>query len=593
MFSYSVRVFSVTLFVPFLILVSACNDPASNQSGPASYSVTVSGTNVIVSPNSVQTVVAGSAQTFTATSSTGYGLSSTVGGSCPAGSWSGNIYTTGAITANCSVSFSANLLPTLSYSGSSGITGTRGSAMSVSPTTLNNNGATITGCALASGSLPAGLGVNRSTCVISGIPSDIGNFSPSIVATSSAGNSAVATISLTVNDIPPSNLTYSTNQAVYSKGVAISSNSPSSSGGTIVSYAVSPALPSGLSLNTSTGIISGKPTAGARGTYTITAANTGGSTTLALNITVVSIYVSPKGSDTTGDGSLGNPFQTLQQAANIANPGDVINAMSGAYSVFTLSNKQTSGLPIVFLGGGKANINLPNGTIPPLGTDPAIDISASNVVFDGFLVNGELGPNQYGIVINGDNVTVSNNQFITTFSGSHDTAQILLYGANSYIVNNVLSSGDSSSLGGLWWFGVVNILAYAPTTVENNDLLGAMGIEAPDGSLIYNNIILTDMAMSVTTQHSEINNNIYLGTSIFYTVGATNQVLGLGAWQTASGEDSNSFTVSSSSSLFQSGGFQLLPNSPAIGKGDRTHSPSTDITGKPRHNPPDVGAYEH
>src|SRR5512133_453730 len=75
----------------------------------------------------------------------------------------------------------------------------------------------------------------------------------------------------------PGDLTYSTNPAVYTKGVAIANNTPSSTGGAVASYSVSPALPAGLTLDTSSGVISGTPTAvAARATYTVTATNSGG-----------------------------------------------------------------------------------------------------------------------------------------------------------------------------------------------------------------------------------------------------------------------------------------------------------------------------
>ncbi len=86
---------------------------------------------------------------------------------------------------------------------------------------------------------------------------------------------------------PPTGLTYSMNPAVYTKGIAITPNTPSSSGGAVVSYAVTPALPAGLSLDASTGVISGTPTAAAAtADYTVTAANSAGSTTVAVSITV-------------------------------------------------------------------------------------------------------------------------------------------------------------------------------------------------------------------------------------------------------------------------------------------------------------------
>ncbi len=71
------------------------------------YSVSPSGLNVTVSPNTVQNVNAGSKQVFNVAAVAGYVLSSSVAGTCPAGSWNGSAYTTGAIIANCSVAFSA------------------------------------------------------------------------------------------------------------------------------------------------------------------------------------------------------------------------------------------------------------------------------------------------------------------------------------------------------------------------------------------------------------------------------------------------------------------------------------------------------
>lgn len=87
---------------------------------------------------------------------------------------------------------------------------------------------------------------------------------------------------------PPSDLTYSTNPASYTTGVAITPNTPSSSGGPVASYSVLPALPTGLSLNATTGVISGTPAAATtRATYSVTATNAGGSTSAALDLTVI------------------------------------------------------------------------------------------------------------------------------------------------------------------------------------------------------------------------------------------------------------------------------------------------------------------
>jgi YVTN family beta-propeller protein len=86
---------------------------------------------------------------------------------------------------------------------------------------------------------------------------------------------------------PPSALSYTTSTAVYIVGTAIAPDTPTSTGGAVASYNVSPGLPAGLSLSSSTGIISGTPTTvTATAGYTVTASNSFGSATATLTITV-------------------------------------------------------------------------------------------------------------------------------------------------------------------------------------------------------------------------------------------------------------------------------------------------------------------
>jgi len=71
------------------------------------YDVTPSGTSVTITPASAQEVASGSTKSFTITAAGDNTVTNIVGGTCPAGSWSGNTYTTGAISADCTVTFSA------------------------------------------------------------------------------------------------------------------------------------------------------------------------------------------------------------------------------------------------------------------------------------------------------------------------------------------------------------------------------------------------------------------------------------------------------------------------------------------------------
>lgn len=171
----------------------------------------------------------------------------------------------------------------LSYTTSAAVY-TKGVA--ITPDNPTSSGGTATVYSV-SPALPAGLVLSASTGIVSGTPTAIvATGSYTVTASNSAGNSA-ATLSITVNDQPPSTFSYATNTAAYTVDVPITENDPTSSGGSVTAYSVSPALPAGLSLSATTGIISGTPTAVAASTsYTVTATNSGGSATSTLAIAV-------------------------------------------------------------------------------------------------------------------------------------------------------------------------------------------------------------------------------------------------------------------------------------------------------------------
>jgi hypothetical protein len=100
------------------------------------------------------------------------------------------------------------------------------------------------------------------------------------------GGAPQATLQAPPAPAAPSNLVYPQTTITASVGQPITPDTPTVTG-TVTSYAVSPALPAGLSLNTSTGTISGTPTTvAAQASYTVTAANSGGSTTSSVTIAV-------------------------------------------------------------------------------------------------------------------------------------------------------------------------------------------------------------------------------------------------------------------------------------------------------------------
>jgi hypothetical protein len=137
-------------------------------------------------------------------------------------------------------------------------------------------------------SLPSGLSINSSTGVISGTPSVASSSTNyTITATNSVGNSSV-TISIIVNGSPNINYTTYSTPLVLTKDQPMSVLSPTNTGGIVQSYNVTPSLPQGLNLNSSTGIISGVPTSISSSTnYTITATSCAGTSSRVINISVV------------------------------------------------------------------------------------------------------------------------------------------------------------------------------------------------------------------------------------------------------------------------------------------------------------------
>jgi Putative Ig domain len=133
--------------------------------------------------------------------------------------------------------------------------------------------------------LPAGLILDTSKGSISGTPSAVSAATTYTVSASGPGSaSASATVSIMVNDVPPSQVSYGATRFTFSSGIAASTLTPTSAGGTVVSWSITPALPQGLSFSTTDGSISGTPTAPvAAAQYVVTAQNSG---TVTLTITV-------------------------------------------------------------------------------------------------------------------------------------------------------------------------------------------------------------------------------------------------------------------------------------------------------------------
>lgn len=170
----------------------------------------------------------------------------------------------------------------LSYSGSPFVF-TQGTAITPLVPTASQGLSMFT----VSPALPAGLSFDTANGTISGTPTALSPAATYTVSASGGGASSSATVSITVNAVPPSALSYGSAAFTFTTNVAARNLTPTAKGGAITGWSISPALPAGLTFDTSSGAISGTPTtASAAGSYLITAQNSGGQATVSLAIEI-------------------------------------------------------------------------------------------------------------------------------------------------------------------------------------------------------------------------------------------------------------------------------------------------------------------
>lgn len=265
---------------------------------------------ITISPTTLPNVVIGVpySQTLSANGGTGPYAFSIISNALPAGlslnassgvitgTYSG---TTGSVTVTtqaidqggtgCSSTrnYTVNMVvicPTISLSGNPapGTVATTYSDNSISA----SNGTSPYRFSISGGSLPNGLILNSANAVISGLPTRAGTFGFTVLATDTNGCSGTSNFSSTINcptiAVSPATLPNGTT------GVAYSRTCSASGGDNSFTFSVSSgALPTGLSLNSTNGVISGTPTNVGAYVFTITATDT--STCVGANTYGVSI----------------------------------------------------------------------------------------------------------------------------------------------------------------------------------------------------------------------------------------------------------------------------------------------------------------
>ncbi len=140
---------------------------------------------------------------------------------------------------------------------------------------------------IISGSLPPGLSLNSSTGAITGTPTAAGTYNFTAQVVDSQSSTATASCSIVVASKSPVKLSCPTGTAQV--GIAYSSALGATGGVSPYTFSIlSGSLPPGLSLNSSTGAITGTPTTAATYTFTVQVMDSGGNTATGKCTIVVS-----------------------------------------------------------------------------------------------------------------------------------------------------------------------------------------------------------------------------------------------------------------------------------------------------------------
>jgi len=205
--------------------------------------------------------------------------------------------------------------------------------------------------AVTSGTLPAGLTLDPASGIIYGVPTASGPSTFTVTVTDSAtpaADTATATLTLTVDGTTPVSIA-TTSLPSPTQGVAYSQILAASGGTQPYSWSVtSGALPAGLSLNATTGVLSGTPTGSGPSTFTVTVTDSSsptaqtathaytmtvyGSGTLAITSTTLNPDTASEGVpySTTLDASGGTEPYSWAVTSGALPPGLSLDSVTGA-----------------------------------------------------------------------------------------------------------------------------------------------------------------------------------------------------------------------------------------------------------------------
>lgn len=273
-------------------------------------------------------------------------------------------------------------------------TGTGGQAFSFNVTASNAP------TSFAATGLPTGLSINTTTGAITGTPTVSGAFTAMVTATGPGGTSAAQALSINIGLATPvitSALTASGTSGAAFTYTITANNLPASFNAT--------GLPTGLNINTTTGVISGTPVVAVGGpvNITISATNTAGTDTETLVLTI-SLSAPTITSAATASGTVGSPFTFSITATDFPSSYAATGLPAGL--AINTTTGVISGTPTT-AGTSNVNVSATNGSgtanqvlvitvvlLPPTITSAATATGTTTVAFS-YQITGSNSPTSY------------------------------------------------------------------------------------------------------------------------------------------------------------------------------------------------------
>ncbi|MGC9516206.1 MAG: hypothetical protein ACP5C3_00745, partial [Methanomicrobiales archaeon] len=206
------------------------------------------------------------------------------------------------------------------------------------------------------------------------------------------------------------------------------------------------------------------------------------------------VYVSTTGSDTTGDGTPGNPYQTITKGITEVNPDGVVHIAAGTYNeAITIAknldllgeNKDTTIIDATGLGSRVITINLYTVNIK--------NLTIQNGLVTDTTVSGGGIYNYQGLLTVTDCIIQNNNATATgtsaiAFGGGIYNDQGLLNIINSTIQNNNATANETYGIAEAHGGGIYNdgTLTITNSTIQNNTATATGNNTNARGGGIYN-----------------------------------------------------------------------------------------------------------